>query len=279
MLFIKRYDPERYPCPKLKEVHKALQLQAYLHEAGVACPRLYGLLRGYLLQTRSGIAFCFMDACEGTEIDPGSATSGQMYDLGRVTGQMHRILSRLPMKELNGLPSRSQLLDKWRAEWNKAQAEKAGEPVMEALEKQRKIMENLNTDFFHDCEKGWAHRDLWVDNILFQGEKVSAILDFDRMKFAFPGLDVARAVLSGAYASRTGLNMKAVSAFVQGYREYKKLTPGQLARSFRLLWCLESSKWLTADIAERSEHPQRFFAEMCWIAAHWMELEEMMKKI
>ena len=42
------------------------------------------------------------------------------------------------------------------------------------------------------------HRDLWVDNFLFYNDKVSAILDFDRMDYDYVELDIGRTVISCA---------------------------------------------------------------------------------
>nr|WP_237171634.1 phosphotransferase [Paenibacillus sp. IHB B 3084] len=38
---------------------------------------------------------------------------------------------------------------------------------------------------------GWVHRDLWTDNVLFNDDKLSAILDFDRLDYDYTQLDIA----------------------------------------------------------------------------------------
>ncbi|MDQ0166176.1 phosphotransferase [Bacillus horti] len=51
---------------------------------------------------------------------------------------------------------------------------------------------------FDSSKKRLDHRDLWMDNLLFHGNRVSAVLDFDRRKYDYPQLDVDRAIMSGA---------------------------------------------------------------------------------
>lgn len=76
------------------------------------------------------------------------------------------------------------------------------------------------------------------------GSKVSAILDFDRCAYDFPELDIARAMISGALGVE-GFNLKAASAFLEGYRSRRELKRDTLARALQLLWYLESVWWIT----------------------------------
>ena len=56
------------------------------------------------------------------------------------------------------------------------------------------------------------HRDLWVDNFLFYNDKVSAILDFDRMDYDYVELDIGRTVISCALHDGV-LNKSLVASF------------------------------------------------------------------
>ncbi|RAL26771.1 phosphotransferase enzyme family protein [Thermoflavimicrobium daqui] len=273
-LFIKCYSSKRYPSEKMRFVRIALQIQSQLHEAGVVCPKLYGIDGKYIFETPSGFLFCMMDACDGDTIHPGEANWLQMFDLGRVTGYMHQVLNDFPKDRSYWSPTRLQLLKKWRMEWEKASTENCSIRIRFLLKRQREIIDSLQMQQFEECEQGWAHWDLWMENILFQGNLVSAILDFDRMKYVYPDLDIARAIMSGAFISQMGMDMRKVAAFIEGYRTYRPITKFQLARAFRLLWCKEAPWWYTADIEERSENPRRFFEEMCWLMEHWWELED-----
>lgn len=144
----------------------------------------------------------------------GKLNLNQMYDLGRVTGHMHRLLNdgTLEMKR--------------ESVWN--YASKSGQlHLLLVLETQYKVTEVISLGDFNLNRVGWAHRDLWVDNLLFKDRKVIAILDFDRMKYDYPQLDVARAVVSGAL-TENGLDVSLASAFIKGYCENHSVGKGFL---------------------------------------------------
>ncbi len=104
-----------------------------------------------------------------------------------------------------------------------------------ALDKQKEIIEQINMEIFSQCEKGWGHWDLFVDNMLFNPTHVSAILDFDRMNFVYPEFDISRPILSCCLENGY-LNTNSVSAFIKGYREYSSLTKEKCIRSIKLTW-------------------------------------------
>ncbi|CAM4004614.1 phosphotransferase [Lederbergia lenta] len=85
-----------------------------------------------------------------------------------------------------------------------------------------------------------AHRDLWMDNLLFKGNKITAILDFDRLKYDYPQLDIARAILSGALNEK-GFDVTLAVTFMNGYIETYLLSKDYLVNALRLLWYMEST--------------------------------------
>ena len=91
-----------------------------------------------------------------------------------------------------------------------------------ALERERRILEKLPADFFDRLETGIGHEDFTPDNMLFSGNEVSAILDFDRSQYGFRLHDVGRAILS--FALKDGkMDLKKAYAFLEGYGEWMLL--------------------------------------------------------
>ncbi|MFH4317152.1 phosphotransferase, partial [Acinetobacter baumannii] len=68
--------------------------------------------------------------------------------------------------------------------------------ILPYIKLQQEATQLVNVDQFYNSKKGWVHRDLWVDNFLFHNDKVSAILDFDRLDYDYVKLDIGRAVIS-----------------------------------------------------------------------------------
>ena len=105
--------------------------------------------------------------------------------------------------------------------------------------------------------------------MLFQDDHISAILDFDRMRYVYPELDVARATLSGCI-SESGLHEKKQTAFLKGYQEwFPSFELNDLGRALQLLWTVEAPWWVKTDIKKCSVVPQRFFMEIEWLQKNW----------
>jgi Ser/Thr protein kinase RdoA (MazF antagonist) len=257
-------------------VKTALYIQDQIYQQGVACPNIYSVDGEYILTTPSHIHFSVMEVCEGITIEPGQATIYQMSSLGWETGKMHHALRYVVPGKLHWVPSKERIQMKWEKQYQLAQAEKRSDRVLSMLEQQKLILDQIDFTLFESCLHGWTHWDLHLDNVLFQGETVSVILDFDRMRYVYPELDVARAILSGCYSEENGMDEQKVAAFLEGYQEFfPDFQLFDLGRALQLIWTKESPWWLTSNIEERSEIPQRFFAEMEWLQSHWKEIQSL----
>ncbi|MGM0866705.1 MAG: phosphotransferase [Bacillota bacterium] len=162
------------------------------------------------------------------------------------------------------------MLENWNKRWNEA-ASISCDTLLSNLETQRRILEKNNIDIFSKCEKGWAHWDLFVDNILFHTNSVSAVLDFDRMHFVYPELDISRPLLS-CCINNGQIHLGNVSAFLEGYREFQKLSNQKLVRSIKLTWWKEAT-WLRVEKEQNLSPLKRFVEENIWIADNWSDLE------
>jgi len=216
-----------------------------------------------------------MEYMNGVNMLPGSLNEDQMYSFGKITGHMHNVFhdgtysNNHTPKFLP--PSQEQRLEYWKVLDAKEQGENR---ISNLVEKQIKATEHFNFGWLSSCEPGWAHRDLWVDNLLFNGNQLSAILDFDRFAFDYPELDIARAIMSGAL-KEDEFHVKSALAFVEGYRTERKLKSGTLVRSLRLLWYLESVWWITSELNYERYQEIQFRNEMIWLAENLSELPEM----
>lgn len=274
--FVKQYHHARFTVAKLEEVKKTLQIQDQLNQQGVICPKPYQKDREFIHETPSGIHFVIMEHSEGDLADPGTINHDQIYNLGKVIGHMHYILLQLPKGKIVWKPNHEEMVNKWSQQWQLAQ-NNSSQKVIEVLEKQRIIINSLHLEEFESCKEGYAHWDLWVDNLLFYPDKVASILDFDRMRFVFPELDIARVILSSVYSIKDGMDWNAIDLFLKGYRELLPFSAKELARAFRLSWIQESVWWFTHDIENRDPNPKRFFEEMLWITENWYSLHEMVQ--
>lgn len=264
---VKQYNKERYKLFNPEELLFAFTQQIRLHDQGLACPRLLSHNENILLESDNGELFMVMEYCQGILILPGKTNACQIYDLGRATGKMHRLLNDGTLGIKNSPqfipPSREERLAHWSLVREKTR--EAGKPQLLAdIETQIKATEEMDMDILDFLQAGWAHRDLWVDNLLFNDNGLSAILDFDRLKYDYPQLDVARAVISCALDDH--LDISLASAFMEGYSEEQNVAEGYLTYSLQLLWYMESTWWIHANMNQHSVPPARFAKEMMWLA-------------
>lgn len=277
-LFVKQYHPERYPPKKLDRVREALRIQAYLAENGIPCPKPFQYEESHLIKTDCDVCYCLTPYCEGEVVKPGEVNMDQMYHLGKVTGKMHKKLQILPAQPPGWKPSYEKICEAWNRNRDRARLEKRPDRVLQAINSQRTIIDQLELDRFHDCPVGWAHSDLFVDNLLFSPDRVSAVLDFDRITVIYPELDLSRAILSCAL-KEDKMRLDAVSAFLNGYNEYIAFQGNDLVRAFKLLWCRESAKWIRPEMEERPGSAMRFVHEILWITANWNELDKIFNSL
>lgn len=203
---------------------------------------IYSHKEKYVIQSSYGECFVLMELCEEKNIQTGTANEEQMYSLGKKIGEMHKILNSNNTVQLPlhcDVRSKEGMLKNWNKRWDEATRLECTN-ILSNLEIQRKILEGNDLDIFSDCEKGWGHWDLFVDNILFNANSVSAIHDFDRMNFVYPEFYISRPILS-CCVDNGQIHIDKVYTFVQGYREYHKLTNQNLISSIKL------TKWKEAE--------------------------------
>lgn len=279
---LKQYNRERFKSYKPETLQLALGQQMRLSKLGFPCPPLLTSNGEVMLESANGERFVVMGYCEGQLVPPGQANIHQIYDLGRITGQMHRMLNDGTLgRKSSSLfcpPPREERLKHWIALQD--QAESSGNSHWLAqIETQRIATENVDLECFETIETGWAHRDLWMDNLLFDKSGVAAVLDFDRFNYDFPGLDVARAVMSCAF--RDTLDLSLASAFMEGYRQEGTSAAEDrfLTSSLQMLWYMESVWWIHDHMELHSPPPVRFAEEMNWLAEHINELPAMLENL
>ncbi|QSO45650.1 phosphotransferase [Alicyclobacillus mengziensis] len=269
VFLLKCYDPDRYRMYDEAALVKALRWQSELHKKGLPCPRILSHDEAELQMTPSGQRYMVMSFCAGQRMLPGKATVGEMYSLGVATGQMHDLLLTLgdvPTKPTFSIPAVSERVEHWTGILGRMEADGKQE-LSPFAERQLSATQDIDIDDFESVEIGWAHRDLWADNILVADDRLSAILDFDRLKNDYVELDMARAIMSGALDGDE-LNITAIQAFLDGYRTQRDFPKGRILRSLRMLWYMESSWWITPNMDKHTVPPQRFAHEMDWLARH-----------
>ena len=278
---LKQYNKDRYKLYNPDLLLQALQQQQRLHKSGVRCPRLLTYENNILHTSKSNERFIVMEYKKGKTLQAGKLNTKQMYTLGQMIGKMHKLLNDGSfMSEQTThfiLPTQEEQLLYWKSMIK--EAEKLGkEETVPFIKLQQEVTKFVDIEAFHTSIQGWVHRDLWVDNLLFDNDNLSAILDFDRMGYDYLELDIARAVLSCALDGKR-LNGELVSSFLNGYRMEFYFPTGGIVRAIQMLWYMESKWWIHANMDKHSVPPTRFAEEMIWIAENYQELHNILARI
>lgn len=278
VFLLKQYNKERLKLSNLDSLSLALSQQIRLYSNGIPCPKLMVHKDEIWLTSNLGERFIIMEYCKGDVIPPGKLNSTQMFSLGSATGKMHRVINDGSLDKENSPqfvpPSRKERLMHWSSTWEKAFTSGLTH-LLPYIEIQQEATKLVEIEEFETVETGWAHRDLWMDNLLFSAHGLSAILDFDRMRYDYPKLDIARAIISGAL-NADGIDLVLVRGFLEGYRQERSFPKGSLVTSLKMLWYLESTWWINEKMDDHSIPPARFAQEMNWLAANMHKLDAML---
>lgn len=277
-LFIKQYNSERYPASKENRLNTALIFQKKLSEKDIRCPYVLTFKGDVILRTKKNTRFIVTEYCDGNLINAGKINCNQAHDLGIEIAKIHSLINnQIDEKVIPAwvVPSKEQLIAKWNENWILT-GDRNTADVNDFLKLQREIFENLDINIFEGCKPGWAHSDLWCDNILFNPNSLSAILDFDRLQYIYPELDISRAILSFALDNNC-LRMDVVKAFIDGYNKIGNISADDIICSLKLLYCLESFWWLRNDSFNSEGPPKRFADEMVWLSVNWLDLGKVLK--
>lgn len=275
---LKQYNQERYKMYNSDLLIQALQQQQRLHNNGVSCPKVLIYKNNVMHISKSDERFIVLEHKEGSLVSPGKVNQKEIHSLGQTIGYMHNLLNDGSLiKGENPKfvpPTKEARLKHW--EDKRREVEKLGkEHILPYIKLQQEATQLVSVDQFHNSKCGWVHRDLWVDNFLFLNDKVSAILDFDRMDYDYVELDIGRVVISCALSDGV-LNKSLVASFLEGYRNEVDFPVGNIVQAIQILWYMESTWWIHANMDQHSVPPSRFADEMNWIAENYGALHNIL---
>ena len=199
------------------EVKRELDLLLFLRKHGFPCPAPLADRRGRHCRDWSGKLLSVYRYIDGRILHPDNLTGGQLENVGRVLADLH-LISKAYKKGVENRFSFERVAEVYNDVRGRLPSylKKIVRTLDEEIEYLQNYLENK-------LPKGIIHGDLFVDNLLFRGEKVVAVLDFEaagRGKFIF---DLATAVNAlcfedGRYA------LKRFESLIAGYEGLRTLS-------------------------------------------------------
>ena len=143
------------------------------------------------------------------------------YEVGLYTGKLHLITKSLPGKRENKLS-----INSWRKIYNKVQndCEKIHPNLTKVIEKNLELIEN---QWPKELPSGIIHADLFPDNIFFDGDKLTGIIDYYFSCNDFYAFEIAVCLNALCFEGKNenlSFNVTKAKKLMEGYNEVRKIS-------------------------------------------------------
>ncbi len=199
-----------------QELGYFLDLMAFLAEHGVPSAHPLADLKGHYLRTLKGKPAALVQRLPGESVERPFAI--HCFSLGKELGRIHWVGRSFPERRPNPRGPH------W---W--AQTARTLEPMLDIGD--RRLLEEelrFQSDYhFEGLPRGVIHADLFRDNALFVGERLTGIIDF---YYACDGLllyDLAIAANDWCVTVEGDLDRERLEALLEGYREQRAFCKGE----------------------------------------------------
>jgi homoserine kinase type II len=199
------------------DVKRELDLLVYLRKHGFQCPQPVTDRKGRLYRESRGKCLSLFRWLDGQVVRPDRLTIPRLENVGRALADLHLVGKSYK----KGIENR----------FNYDRVAQLYGDVRDRLPPYfRKIVRTLDDEIAYlehylenKLPKGIIHGDLFNDNLLFKGDKLVAVLDFEaacRGKFVF---DLATAV-NALCVDGEGYDLKRFEALIAGYESLRPLS-------------------------------------------------------
>lgn len=232
----------------LPTVRRNLAVLSGLASDGIPVPAPLAADGGDLVAEIGGHGYCVLPWVDGDHVPGNELTLTQARELGAVTARLHEGLRRhapgplpeqAPLSKV-GDPAAADrtavvLLERLPAE----AAADFGKAAAEALHERRDLLaRHVGARPLGEVPAGpygWTHGDFQYRNLIRQGGRVVAVLDWDRLGVRPYGEEVARTA-QVQFGVGGVFDLDRVAAFTTGYRSVIDLPQADLADAVRRLW-------------------------------------------
>lgn len=204
---------------------------------------------------------------QGQEPHPSPNTLAQ---LGEALAKLHCI------PPISGLPRFAMGISQMTPFFKEVQGtEFATHPFVKSLKSQ---LESMEPQLTGSLPTGLLHGDLFLDNTLFDGDEMVAILDFEEGCHDTLLIDVGMTIIGCCYTSQHQLNLEAAQQFLEAYNALRPLTGSewQSLDCFVHYAALSIAFWRFRqfNIRRPDVHRANTYKEMITRSAEWQSLSD-----
>ena len=196
-----------------------LGLMAHLAGHGIVCPQPVKTRRGETLGTLAGRPAAIIDFLEG--VWPRKPNAAHCAAVGQALAKLHLAGRDFPMRRVNALS-----VPGWRPLFDSAGSR------ADTLQHGLRALLSDELDHLEKCwpkhlPEGVIHADLFPDNVLFLGEKLSGLIDFYFACNDILAYDVAICLNAWCFEADHSFNVTKARAFLNAYGRERKLSDAE----------------------------------------------------
>lgn len=211
-LYEKRANPEDLPY--------FLDMMEHLASKGLPAPLPIRDKNGQALKTLAGKPACIISFLTGVSVDHMS--TDHCAELGNTLAKMHKSLVDYAVERPNDLS-----IDGWRK--LAADTEEKADTVMPGL---RKLIADeitfLEENWPHTLPTGTVHADLFPDNVLFTGTKITGLIDFYFGCTDILAYDLAVCINAWCFDADHEFDAPKAKRLVEMYDIERRLSPAEM---------------------------------------------------
>lgn len=268
------------------DVRRNLAAAAALKEQGLPVPAAVPTRSGDLVGEAAGSEWCLLPWVEGEHRSGPALTTDDLRELGSLLGLIHEGLRTVaalpdpgPPKARSTSAAAASLTCGWYVDLIAAKTVRdMFDTTAAVLLEQRQA---LITRFASDAPpvpragepSGWTHGDFQDLNVLWDGDEVVAVLDWDRVKPQYLTDEVVRAAAIHCEHGSEGLDLEGLAAFAGGYRTVTGAAAADLAAAADRFWWKRLTDFWPLDFHyERGEIScDHLFLEGTQLLAWWCD--------
>ncbi len=197
-----------------------LALMEHLAARGLACPQPVKMKNAATLGMLAGRPVAIVTFLEG--VSSRRPTNSQCAALGAALGELHRAGADFPQRRPNALSLTAwpHLFDQAKGRADEIQNGLSAFIAEELAFLERAWPQNL--------PRGVIHADLFPDNVLFLGNKVSGLIDFYFACTDFLAYDLAVSLNAWCFEPDFSFNVTKSMGLIEAYRSVRKLAPEEI---------------------------------------------------
>lgn len=279
MYVLKELSLEKFPHNHLQYLIQTVQLQNYLYKENVVVPKiLLNKTEEVVSKFSNNKYFFIQEYVNGYSKEFSKLTEEEIFSIGKNLAFLHTKLEKIDLDTFKSDFLKYKNINELKMEIEikkQDKTESSSKEFIHQLNLAEKILNDNNLNKILNQNKlQLIHGDFTPDNIIFDGNEVKSIIDFELVRVNSKLQDIGRIILSTSFFNNK-FNLLKLKSFINGYSTISKITYLDIIDSFKIVWINEFNIWIQDRYFKNYNPPkvEKFISEISWISENWFNLE------